>query len=366
MEFKELLIEKIEHGLTHNYKDNYDYVRFGPEPDLPLLKLIRNQIKDILYHVPGFRKREINLLQPKIDLHCKYFNNLYASLEDEDSRKLLLDVAAYRLLGHKKYKLPLNTPLYWEMLNKIENLKDPQQSIDPHFLNFILYRYDLKELGYPVQFFFTALGILIDFYIGQYELKRNGTIITAMPGDVVIDGGACWGDTALFFGSKIKNKGKIYSFEFIPANIGIFRKNLSLNQACLEKVELVPHPLWSRSNENVFYTDMGPGSKVSFEKPDHFDGLAQTVTIDDFVSRKQEDRIDFIKLDIEGAELQALKGAEQTLKAFKPRLAVALYHRLSDFKDIPMFLQSLNLGYKFYFSHCTIQAEESLLFAVAS
>ena len=67
-------------------------------------------------------------------------------------------------------------------------------------------------------------------------------------------------------------------------------------------------------------------------------------------------------MDIEGAETDALKGAENTLRKFKPRLAICLYHKPLDFKVIPEYLNSLNIGYKFYFNHYTMHTEESVLF----
>ena len=69
-------------------------------------------------------------------------------------------------------------------------------------------------------------------------------------------------------------------------------------------------------------------------------------------------------MDIEGSELAALLGAEKTLCKFRPTLAVSVYHNLSDFWTIPRFVESLNLGYKFYLRHFTIHAEETVLFAV--
>jgi hypothetical protein len=68
-------------------------------------------------------------------------------------------------------------------------------------------------------------------------------------------------------------------------------------------------------------------------------------------------------MDIEGAELPALRGAEATLRAFRPKLAIALYHRLDDFIDIPAYLDGLGLGYAFFLGHFTIHSEETVLFA---
>ena len=75
-------------------------------------------------------------------------------------------------------------------------------------------------------------------------------------------------------------------------------------------------------------------------------------------------KIDFIKMDIEGAEFNALKGAEKTIRKFMPNLAISLYHSLEDFISIPIYLNSLNLNYKFYLDHHTIYQNETVLFAI--
>ena len=68
-------------------------------------------------------------------------------------------------------------------------------------------------------------------------------------------------------------------------------------------------------------------------------------------------------MDIEGSELAALQGAEQTLRQFKPNLAISIYHKFADFFEIPSYLHGLGLGYRFYLDHYTIHAEETVLYA---
>ena len=49
-------------------------------------------------------------------------------------------------------------------------------------------------------------------------------------------------------------------------------------------------------------------------------------------------------MDIEGAELPALKGAERSIKRYRPNLAISIYHSLDDFLDIPEYINSLKSG----------------------
>lgn len=66
-------------------------------------------------------------------------------------------------------------------------------------------------------------------------------------------------------------------------------------------------------------------------------------------------------MDIEGAELDALKGAMNILNEFCPKLAIPLYHNITNFLTIPCFISSLNPGYEF--GHYTVHSEEAALFA---
>ena len=68
-------------------------------------------------------------------------------------------------------------------------------------------------------------------------------------------------------------------------------------------------------------------------------------------------------MDIEGAESLALNGAIKTIKKYRPKLAIAIYHSMNDFVSIPLWLKELDLDYKFYLGHYTLHAEETILFA---
>jgi len=67
--------------------------------------------------------------------------------------------------------------------------------------------------------------------------------------------------------------------------------------------------------------------------------------IDTPVAKDAIERVDFIKLDIEGSELMALSGARATIKRVRPELAILLYHRRQDFFEIPLLLRGMDCGY---------------------
>ena len=76
------------------------------------------------------------------------------------------------------------------------------------------------------------------------------------------------------------------------------------------------------------------------------------------------DQVTFIKMDIEGSEYEALKGAKNTIKMYKPRLAISVYHKLQDIWDIPKLILELNPNYKLYFRHYSIAEDETVLYAI--
>lgn len=107
---------------------------------------------------------------------------------------------------------------------------------------------------------------------------------------------------------------------------------------------------------------VNPGFRLSSAKGDDAFPIR---TIDGLVASGAVQRVDFLKMDVEGSELAVLQGAEQTLQQFKPRLAISIYHKFGDFFEIPLFLQSLNIGYHLYLDHYSIHAEETVLYASA-
>ena len=86
----------------------------------------------------------------------------------------------------------------------------------------------------------------------------------------------------------------------------------------------------------------------------------EVTTIDKIVGGNQ---IDFIKMDIEGAEMHALRGGIKTIKRMRPALAITVYHSPEDFVGIPLYLNDELEGYKFSLLHHTNEYVETILYA---
>jgi FkbM family methyltransferase len=289
---------------------------------------------------------------------------LHDRLSDEYSRATLRSIMSARLLGLDSYRLPRNTDQYWQQRASIADLRASDMEVDIAFMNWSLDHYDLSSIGFPIQVLGRPAGMQHEFLLGQYKYDKSETV-RAQPGDVVFDCGACWGEIALYFAHLVGTTGRVFTFEFIPSNLAILRRNLAMNPELSGRIEVVQRPLWNESGVEMYFSDEGPGSRVSLKPGVDDAGHVPSLSISDLVADLHPPKLDFIKMDIEGAELFALKGAERILREQRPTLAISVYHRPEDLVEIPEYLDSLALGYRFYLDHFTTHDEETVLFAIA-
>ena len=300
----------------------------------------------------------------KIKFYFNKFNdfiNVFEILEDKYSKKIFIELISGRILGFDRVKLSLNNKKYWRVKELVKTMIPGEEFIMSG--DWVLNYYDLNKIGLPIKMFDHSLGIMNTFISEQYSYKHK-KIIFAEEGDFVIDAGGCWGDTSLYFANKVKKSGRIYTFEFIPNNITIIKKNLKLNPNLKDLIQIIEIPLWKSSNCELFFVDRGPGSYTSFKNIKNFTSKIKTISIDDFFEQYNLTKVDFIKMDIEGVELDALIGAKNILIKYRPKLAISIYHNINHFFEVSKFINSLNLNYKFYIDHFTTHGEETILFAI--
>lgn len=365
--FKRSLKKKLLQSQYNNYGiDNYDEYRFGRliKVDIPTSDLLI-KIKRGIKKITGYKKRQyLNIQNELLKNYGDGLQRIYECINTND-QKLLVDIIAYRLLGYKKVKLKRNNNDYWNAIEVVKSLEDNNDTFDPHFLHFILQKHNLKKIGYDIRLYCSGLGVACDFIFEQYAYKSGDKpIVSVEKGDTVMDLGACWGDTALYFASKTGEYGKVYSFEFIPGNIKLFNLNTSLNPNLLRQIKLIQFPVSNQSGKRIYFKDKGPSSRIESVPFEMQTGYTTTISIDDFVRSNNITKVDFIKMDIEGEELNALEGAKETIKRFRPKLAISIYHSIDDFILIPNWIKELNLAYKLRLGHYTIHAEETIIFAI--
>ncbi len=360
--FDEKLFKFITDSLKNYHIDNFDEIRHGRLPKNSIVHM-KQQIWNMLF--PNYVSRYYieEVLRRTVHILANYgskLNDVYLLLADEESKDWLVNLIAYKILGHERVKLPTNNETYSSFRKKQSLYFNTDVFMDVTFLSGKkkIFLADLSNMGFDIKLY--SGGLVHIFMTQQYNYKN---LVMAESGDVVLDCGACHGDTALYFANRVGETGKVFSFEFIPNNIVVFNENLALNPKLQGIVELVEAPLWEKSGSDVYFQDLGPASTVQFHEFDGHDDTMKTKSIDDFYEEKRLKEIDFIKMDIEGAEPYALRGGENTIRKHKPKLAIASYHSLDDFVNIPLWIDNLGLGYKLYLSHSTIHWEETVVFA---
>ncbi len=364
LKFLQQFMTGLVRAAATNVTDNEDDVRFPKSA----AEIRRRRWKEKLltlgatlgWHRQRFNPRHVENGLAELQPHIEGFSRSFSRWDDDASRALMLELLRYRVLGSGHVKLSSNTPAYWQARERVQHeyLRQPNAA---HVGSYVLDEYELPGKGGTIRSVQRPIGAATTFLVEQYALRRPGAEVVAAPGDVVLDCGGCWGDTALYFADRVGPGGRVFSFEFDPANIAIFNRNLAANPRLAPNIERIEHPLWSRSGETMRFTSAGPGTVLG----QNASGERETVTlsIDDFVRQRNLERVDFIKMDIEGAEIPALAGARETLQRFRPKLAICAYHKIDDFITIPDFIEQLGGGYRQWLAHFTVHLEETVIFA---
>ena len=156
--------------------------------------------------------------------------------------------------------------------------------------------------------------------------------------EVILDLGAYNGDTALKFSSVFPDYSKIIAVEPDKKTF----KKLLLNTENLRDIDCYNICISDFSGKGGFLMNGGRNSLVGEGEETDF------TTVDDLAG---EEKITLIKMDVEGEEAKAIKGAKETILKNKPRLIISAYHRTEDFLNLPKEVFGIRDDYKIYMRH---------------
>lgn len=180
------------------------------------------------------------------------------------------------------------------------------------------------------------------------------SIIKWTDNEVFVDGGCYDFSTAKKFLERVPSAKRIYAFEPDEHQWTIIEN--AMRSSHFSGSRLIKKGLWNKSGMLPFSQAYGGGSSINMEGVSSVPVTSIDETIDEPIT--------FIKLDIEGAEIKALRGAENHIVNDKPKLAICVYHRPQDIIEIPFYIKNLVPEYRFYLRHYSNVEFETVMYAV--
>lgn len=166
-----------------------------------------------------------------------------------------------------------------------------------------------------------------------------------------VDGGAYIGDTVAEFIEHTKGEfGAVYSFEYEAGNYRELCENIKkYPQGIQKKIETFPCGIWDKEETGwCEYLGESDGTQLMKEDKSSKAELCQLNKLDDLLKDR---KVTVLKLDIEGAEIQGLHGAESIIVNQKPKLAICLYHTPEHLWEIPLLIHKMRPDYKMNIRH---------------
>jgi FkbM family methyltransferase len=160
------------------------------------------------------------------------------------------------------------------------------------------------------------------YFLGEYEREISKLVIKIVKeGDVCFDVGANYGWYATLFSSLCGNTGQVHAFEPLPGLFEKLQRNMEL-AGYPENVFLEPLALGDENRIVTLHTfpglTTGHNSLSAMDQDNYETTEVKMVTLDSYLSEKGLTRVDFLKIDIEGAELLFLHGARSLFKIDRP------------------------------------------------
>lgn len=194
---------------------------------------------------------------------------------------------------------------------------------------------------------------LVENYVDKNQYFDN-EIVKFKENEVFLDCGCFDFETSQIFAERCPDYKKIICFEPNADNQKKIQQKIS--QLSKERVDLIPYGVWNK-RDTLYFGGSGSSAMVS----ESGEEKVEVVSIDEVIKKK----VTFIKMDIEGSELNALRGAARTILEYKPRLAICVYHKPEDILEIPAYILNLVPEYKLYLRHYSNYfATETVLYAI--
>jgi FkbM family methyltransferase len=196
----------------------------------------------------------------------------------------------------------------------------------------------------------------LESVLSEHDLYAPEGLFDFADNEVYVDGGSFDGDTIRSFVARVQGRfAAVYAFEPDPVTFAKLKANF-LDEP---RVHPVHAGLYSHGGTLRFRDDASRGAIFAA------DGEIEmpVTTIDEVLGSR---RLTYVKMNIEGAEIDALQGGRNAIRKWRPRLALSVYHRAADLWRIPQLVLELDPGYKLYLRQHDGGIIETVLYALAA
>ncbi|MBW9222915.1 FkbM family methyltransferase [Methanothermococcus sp. SCGC AD-155-K20] len=270
------------------------------------LNFLKKYIKNILFYPKNYKK----------------FLNVY---EDEISKKYVKEYILNNLIYPLYHFKILNSEDYYEEISTTKKLMEFKENNE-----FVIKDLKFKFLYPPSWIVKKHKLILPEVFLYHCALKNfEKDILNKIRNGNIIDCGAFIGDSSTILSGYTNYK--VYAFEPDESIFNYLVENINNNNLA----------------NKVTPINYGTGDRE--EILNFGDVELKITTIDNIVEKEKINGVSLIKMDIEGYELRALKGARKTIKKYKPVLIISAYHKREDLLEIPYYLKDLIPEYRFRF-----------------
>jgi len=339
--------------------------------------LLKSNLPNLMYGVGSYAKDVTNLLNKcgvKIDaafVDAEYFESDNCFI-DGIKVTTIEDICNI----YDQFNVIIGFANYKRAKNRLININGVVSTIlidAPHNVEFFNYQYikdNIVDFNYTYNLLRDQLSK--DTFIAYINAKISGqpdelydlvdrrqyfnNLILLGKNESFIDCGAYDGDTILNFLKETSGEyAKIYAFEPDESNYLKLQQVIVENQ--IKHIESINKGCWDSKTILRTSSDANMTSLIH----DQGNSEVEVDTIDNIVNG---DRVTFLKMDIEGAELAALRGAEKTIKESKPNLAISVYHEPEDLVTIPQYISCIVPDYKFFLRQHQYISWETILYAI--
>lgn len=279
--------------------------------------------------------------------HINEYEKIYASFGDENSRETFREICIKRFL----YIVSMENQYDFSYYPKESDFQLLLKDVDAKYLI-----NKSRGCGKTDEYLWKDYRIVSETKnIAAFELDQYsyGDIVRVHDGNVVLDCGASQGEEVIYFSSLAKGL-SFHSFTLDTQEIMRYRENMKQNgivDYCINQ-----NALWNKSGKTVAYIEDGSRSMVNIDGS----SLIKTVSLNDYALSIPYRGPFFIKMDIEGAEVEALSSSDAILSLPTTQAAISVYHKPEDLRRIGMIL--LNHRDVLYIKQCKSNLSETMMY----